>query len=446
MTAASTVSEPFAPAESEAPEGEVVLSVSGVSKRFCRSLKRSLFYGVRDVAAELTGRRRVADTLRTGEFWALRDVSFKLRRGEALGLVGANGAGKSTLLRILSGLVKPDAGRVEVVGRLAPLIALGAGFNPVLTGRENVYANMAVRGISNAEIGRRFDDVVAFAEVDEAIDAPVQTYSSGMAARLGFACAIHVEPDILLIDEVLSVGDARFRRKCRRRLVELRERGTSFIMVSHNAHSLLNVCETAIYLKQGKLVVGGPAESVLQRYEDDLYISETSEAASVLHLPERPIAESYGLDIRSVRFRGARGEPIDAPTCGQPATLCVEVIAHRPLDRGDMGVMIQDLAGELDRVLSLSTNLDTVNLRIPEGRSELRLHLPHCGLKPGRYSAKISIREGLDAFDRVDSFRFNVRSAGVISQSVFYQPRHWEVSAPAPASSAAPADAPGPLR
>ena len=432
MTAASTVSEPLAPTESEAPEGEVVLSVSGVSKRFCRSLKRSLFYGVRDVAAELTGRRAAAESLRTGEFWALRDVSFRLHRGEALGLVGANGAGKSTLLRILSGLVKPDAGRVEVVGRLAPLIALGAGFNPVLTGRENVYANMAVRGVSNAEIGRRFDDVVAFAEVDDAIDAPVQTYSSGMAARLGFACAIHVEPDILLIDEVLAVGDARFRMKCRRRLVELRARGTSFIMVSHQAHSLLNVCETAIYLKRGEMVVAGAAEPVLRRYEEDLFLAGTGADMGVMHLPERPSSESSGLDIRSVRFRDAEGAPIDAPTCGQSATLCVEVCARRAFERGDMGVLIDAMSGDVDRVLTMSTNLDAVSLPIPEGRSEIRLHLPHCGLKPGRYTAKIGLREGVELHDVVSSFRFTVKATGVLSHSIFFQPRTWEVAASAP--------------
>jgi lipopolysaccharide transport system ATP-binding protein len=409
----------------EAPE--VVISAEGVHKRFCRDLKRALYYGVRDVAAELTMLRRPARHLRRGEFWALRDVSFRLHRGEALGLVGANGAGKSTLLRILSGLIKPDAGRVTVRGRVAPLIALGAGFNPVLTGRENIYTNMAILGLTRAEIEERFDDVVAFAEVGEALDAPVQTYSSGMSARLGFACAIYIEPDILLIDEVLAVGDTRFRMKCRRRLTELRERGTSFIMVSHNANSLLNVCETAMYLKRGEMVAAGPAEPVLMQYEEDLCFGDGGAEPSVLDLPERPASESFGVDIRSVRFRGLDGEPIDGPTTGEPATLCVEVWAHRALGRGDLGVMIDAQAGELGRVLSLSTNLDAVTIPVPEGRSELRLHLPCVCLKPGRYSAKISVREGLDTYDRVDAFRFTVRAAGVLSRSAFYQPRSWGV-------------------
>ncbi|MEW4570302.1 ABC transporter ATP-binding protein [Tautonia sp. JC769] len=428
MTMAAQASPPpDVGAEPTRPDPDVVISAEGLHKRFCRDLRRSLFYGVADVAGELTGRRRARHSLRRGEFWALRDVSLELRRGEALGLVGANGAGKSTLLRILSGVIKPDAGSARLVGRVAPLIALGAGFNPILTGRENIYANMSILGLSKAEIDDRFEDVIAFAEVDDALDAPVQTYSTGMAARLGFACAIHIEPDILLIDEVLSVGDTRFRMKCRRRLVELRSRGTSFIMVSHNAYSLLNVCETAIYLKRGEVVTSGDAESVLRQYEEELSLGGDISDAGVLHLPERPIEESYGLDIRSVRFRGPDGEPIDGPVCGEPATLCVDVFAHRPVPEGDMAVMVNALVGESDRLLSMSTNLDSVSISIPAGRSELRLHLPYCCIAPGRYSAKIAVREALDTYDQVDSFRFTVKASRVLSRSAFFQPRRWEV-------------------
>ena len=190
---------------------DVVLSVKGISKKFCRDLKRSLLYGVQDIASELTGTRDKTETLRQKEFWALNNVSFELRRGDALGLIGPNGSGKTTLLRIISGLIRPDTGSCEVKGRLAPLIALGAGFIPILTGRENVYTNMSILGLSKHEIDQRFQDVLDFADIGDAIDTPVQSYSSGMAARLGFASAIHTEPDILLIDEVLAVGDAKFK-------------------------------------------------------------------------------------------------------------------------------------------------------------------------------------------------------------------------------------------
>lgn len=254
----------------EAEDAEVVISVENVSKKFCRDLKRSLLYGIQDIATEVVGRTRKSDALRKSEFWALKDVSFQLRQGQALGLVGSNGAGKSTLLRIISGLIKPDTGCVRIKGRVAPLIALGAGFNPILTGRENIYANMSILGLSTQEIEERFQQVVNFAEIWDAIDAPVQTYSSGMAARLGFACAIHTQPEILLIDEVLAVGDIKFKAKCYRKLDELRQQGTSFVLVNHNPQAILHACDSAIYLVKGNLIAYGRTEMIIEKYEEDL--------------------------------------------------------------------------------------------------------------------------------------------------------------------------------
>lgn len=199
--------------ENAVPKNDVVLSLNGVSKKFCRDFKRSLLYGMQDISQEVLAiRNDKNNNLRRQEFWALQDVSFDLHRGDALGLIGKNGSGKSTLLRIIAGLIKPDVGSVEVYGRVAPLIALGAGFNPVLTGRENIYANMSILGLKRTEIDERFEEVVEFAELANAIDSPVRSYSSGMAARLGFSCAVHTSSEILLIDEVLSVGDIRYER------------------------------------------------------------------------------------------------------------------------------------------------------------------------------------------------------------------------------------------
>lgn len=266
-------------------DSEVVLSVNGVSKRFCRDLKKSLFYGIQDIAAEVLGIREKGDKLRPKEFWALDNVSFELRRGEALGLVGKNGSGKSTLLRVIAGLIKPDTGFVEVNGRIAPLIALGAGFNPILTGRENIYANMSILGLSKKQIDERFDEVVEFAEIGDAIDSPVQSYSSGMAARLGFACAIHTEPDILLIDEVLAVGDSKFKTKCYAKLHELRQKNKSFVMVSHSSHSIATVCESAVYLEKGKKILSGDTLSVMNKYEDDLFLGKAGRSLGFMSFP-----------------------------------------------------------------------------------------------------------------------------------------------------------------
>ncbi|HIP72872.1 MAG TPA: ABC transporter ATP-binding protein, partial [Anaerolineae bacterium] len=192
---------------------DILVNVENVSKKFCRNLKRSLWYGVKDVGAEMFGRGSERIELRSQEFWAVKDVSFQLKRGETLGLIGHNGAGKTTMLRMLNGLIKPDTGRITVRGRIQALIALGAGFNPVLTGRENIYVNASVLGISKAETDRRFDQIVDFSGIEEFIDTPVQSYSSGMVVRLGFSIAAHLEPDILLVDEVLAVGDLAFKTK-----------------------------------------------------------------------------------------------------------------------------------------------------------------------------------------------------------------------------------------
>ncbi|MCX7595407.1 MAG: ABC transporter ATP-binding protein [Fischerella sp.] len=408
-------------------DAEVVISVENVSKKFCRDLKRSLIYGVQDIATEIVGGKRKSETLRKQEFWALKDVSFQLRRGEALGLVGSNGAGKSTLLRIISGLIKPDTGRIKVRGRIAPLIALGAGFNPILTGRENIYANMSILGLSTQEIEEKFQDVIEFAEIADAIDAPVQSYSSGMAARLGFSCAVHIEPEILLIDEVLAVGDIRFKMKCHRRLARLREKGTSFILVSHNSHSILNVCNSAIYLSKGKLLDSGETEAVVRKYEEDLCLNGSEKVSGKMILPPKPKSESSGLDILAVYFKDEEGNILETPFTGEPAYLCVECKAYRKIERANLGILVAALAGENDRVLYLTSNSDNEELTIPPGKSELRMYMPYCGLIPGIYISKIYIRRGVESFDIVESFKFTVKSNKNVSKCIFYQPRKWQV-------------------
>jgi lipopolysaccharide transport system ATP-binding protein len=244
---------------------EVLVRVDGISKKFCRNLKRSLWYGVKDTLSDVVGSDGRDQELRRDEFWAIDDVSFELRRGECLGLIGRNGAGKTTLLRMLNGLIKPDRGQVAVCGRVGGLIALGAGFNPILTGRENVYINGSVLGLSRKEIAARYDDIVEFAELGKFIDAPVQSYSSGMQVRLGFAVATALEPDVLLLDEVLAVGDAAFRAKCFDRIGTLLSRA-AVIFVSHSEAQIYRICNEAMLLRGGTIVERGPPEKVLVTY------------------------------------------------------------------------------------------------------------------------------------------------------------------------------------
>jgi len=357
----------------------------------------------------------------------LQGVGFQLLPGQALGLVGSNGAGKSTLLRIISGLIKPDVGQVRVRGRLAPLIALGAGFNPILTGRENIYANMSILGLSTREIEARFDAVVDFAEIWEAIDAPVQTYSSGMTARLGFACAVHIEPEILLIDEVLAVGDVRFRMKCYQRLARLRDQGTAFVLVSHNPNAILNVCEQSLYLKKGQLVAAGPTEQILRQYEADLSLGDSQTPTGALRLPQKNPQESLGVDITALGFQDAEGNWQLTPTTGDPAILCIEVFCHRPIQRANVGVLISAVAGETERVLTLTCAAEDEYLTLPMGRSRVLMHLPNMGLLPGIYNLKVYVKEGVSSLDIVEYFRFAVHPGRLVSQSLFYQPRSWQV-------------------
>lgn len=408
-------------------QSEVILSVDGISKKFCRDLKRSLFYGLQDIASELSGLRKENSELRSKEFWALQDISFEVRRGEAIGLIGRNGGGKSTLLRIISGLIKPDTGSVSVQGRIAPLIALGAGFSSVLTGRENIYANMSILGVPQDEIKRRFDEVVDFAELGDAIDTPIQSYSSGMSARLGFACAIFSEPDILLLDEVLSVGDILFRMKCYRRLAKLREKGTTFILVSHNPQTILSMCDSALYLRKGCLIAKGDAAAVMNQYEKELFLTSHEESTGFLQIPAKPKSNSAGIDITEVSLKNERGERIDALTSGKSAYLCLKCTSYVE-EEISLDVLIRDQVGEGDWLLDLSCYRDNQFLKVVPGKNEIQLYMPYCGLRIGSYIAKLSLsRPPGFVYDMVETFKFNVSSNELMTQCAFYQPREWRV-------------------
>jgi lipopolysaccharide transport system ATP-binding protein len=246
---------------------DTLIKVEGTSKKFCRSLKQSLLYGMYDLGNELIGRRsRMGSQVRENEFWAVKDVSFEVRQGECLGLIGPNGSGKTTILRMLNGLIKPDRGKITVCGRVGALIALGTGFNPILTGKENVYAAGAVLGLTTKEIKQKYYDIVEFAELEEFMDTPVQHYSSGMHVRLGFAVAAQMEPDILILDEVLAVGDEAFQRKCFRSLEIFRDKGGTVLLVTHNTNMIATYCDRALLLDHGRRLHFGEPSSVIAAY------------------------------------------------------------------------------------------------------------------------------------------------------------------------------------
>ncbi|TYA56699.1 ABC transporter ATP-binding protein [Formosa maritima] len=257
-------------------DNEVLVKVEGLSKKFCKDLKTSLWYGVKDLVSGVRGSSEERE-LRPKEFWAIKDINFELKRGECLGLIGHNGAGKSTLLKILNGLINPDAGKVTIKGRVGALIELGAGFNPILSGRENIYNNGAILGFSRKEIDSKLEAIIDFAELQEFIDMPVQHYSSGMKVRLGFAVAAQMEPDVLIIDEVLAVGDLGFILKCFKTIDAILPQ-TAVIFVSHNMPMVSRICSQIILMDKGKVKYQGEnvSKGIDQYYNSFLTGEESS--------------------------------------------------------------------------------------------------------------------------------------------------------------------------
>lgn len=252
---------------------EVLVQVEGVSKKYCHNLRKSLWYGIHDIFNNVIGRSDEGKDLRPHEFWALKDISFSLHKGESMGLIGRNGSGKTTLLKLINGLIKPTKGKITINGTIGALIALGTGFNPILTGRENAKIAGAVLGLSEKKINERLDEILEFSEIGDFIDAPVKSYSSGMLVRLGFSVAIQLNPDVLLVDEVLAVGDLKFAVKCQKKITEYRNNGGSMILVSHGMHNVRFHCDRAIWLDSARIQKIGISNDVCEAYE--MFIGRT---------------------------------------------------------------------------------------------------------------------------------------------------------------------------
>lgn len=326
--------------------GDAVLTMEHVSKRFRRGEIHDSLRDLIPAMASRLGRARRTEGVRSKEFWALDDISFEVRRGEAFGIVGSNGAGKSTILKLLSGIMKPTRGTVAVRGRLSALIEVGAGFHQDLTGRENVYLNGTILGMSRDEIRRKFDDIVDFAGLQEFIDTPVKRYSSGMYARLGFSVAAHVDPDLLIVDEVLSVGDYLFQQKCIDRMTSILKGGTTVLFVSHNLHAVSELCQRSILLEKGKLLASGPTDEVIRQY-----IGRAQEQRS---------DQADRVGIRSVTLRNANGTTSRFDS-GDEAFVDVVVDARK--DAGDVSIVIQIVDDNFYPIF------DTCNARLNNGVS-----------------------------------------------------------------------------
>jgi lipopolysaccharide transport system ATP-binding protein len=361
------------------------------------ALVRGVGRAVRTSGDVLRGRTLVAGD-ETEEFWALRDVSFDIRAGDVVGLVGRNGAGKSTLLKILSRITDPSCGRIEIVGRVASLLEIGTGFHQELTGRENIFLNGAILGMTRSEIRRKFDEIVEFAGVDRFLDTPVKRYSNGMYVRLAFAVAAHLDPDILIIDEVLAVGDADFQRKCLAKIQEAAREGRTVILVSHNMSVMTSLCEQAIWLDGGLVRETGPAPDVIRRY-----MVEAFEPLGDFSSRTKPDGRKWFqvLDVQTLDDVG-RGKR--SFTCDEGVTIVLECLLSKSVGElyGSMEIARSD--GVLVMVSdSRDCAVDPLKA-LGQGRQRIQIRIPHRSLSPGEYQVSLNFSSSADMTDaEVDS-------------------------------------------
>ena len=418
---------------------DAAIRVEGLGKLYHIGARQERYRTLRDNLADalVAPFRRAANLLRghaTGAaelheaIWALKDVSFEVERGEVLGVIGRNGAGKSTLLKVLSRITEPTEGYAEIRGRVGSLLEVGTGFHPELTGRENVFLNGAILGMRRAEINRKFDEIVAFAEIDKFIDTPVKHYSSGMYVRLAFAVAAHLEPEILVVDEVLSVGDASFQKKCLGKMGEVAGSGRTILFVSHNMGAVTELCERVLLLDDGRLKLGGDPAQVVSAY-----LSEGVETSGAWLRSERdPQDDGREAVVRSVRIRSSDGQPTAVLQFDEPFQVQI---------RYDIRESVRDLAVVCgvygpQGILWQSWDSDSTDLR---GRTRTPgtyasiCSVPAGFLRPGRYQLYICImipgvriidlQQRIVAFDvSYVGYPFNANRAGALTPRL-----NWEV-------------------
>ncbi|HEY6929313.1 MAG TPA: ABC transporter ATP-binding protein, partial [Thermoanaerobaculia bacterium] len=353
---------------------------------------------------------------------ALVDVSFEIDPGEMVGVIGPNGSGKSTLLKLLAGLVRPTTGQISVAGRLAALLELGAGFHPEISGRENIEINGLLLGLTRKEIAARFGAIVAFAELEEFLDAPLKTYSSGMAVRLGFAIAAFSDPDVLLVDEVLAVGDERFAHRSLEKFAEFERAGKTILVVSHDLDLVSSRCRRAIWLDRGSVAFDGPAAAAVERYREQV---AKTEARADLGTPREPERTGSGAAaIVRVRILDGEGRAVERVRSGAPAILEMEVEAPSPLADFVFGFAVASSDGT--SVFGTNTDIDGFGPGEFSGRSRVRLEIPTLALAPGIYTvdAAVHARNGTPYDHRRAALRFEV-AADRQTAGVWNPERRW---------------------
>jgi len=371
-----------------------VVRVSHLSKRFRlfherhQSLKQSLL-----------NRRRSSHE----DFWALRDISFDVMEGETFGIVGHNGSGKSTMLKCLTKILQPDEGSVAVDGTISALLELGAGFHPELSGRENIFLNAAILGVPRRQVQERYDDIVEFSGLAQFIDTPVKNYSSGMFVRLGFAVAVNVDPDVLIIDEVLAVGDADFQAKCGDKIADYRDRRKTIVLVTHSMADVVRLCQRAAWIDHGRLrMIGAPNEIT------DAYLDTTHQGRSV-EVRDTMRWGTGEIQIQGVDLLDAAEQPVTIPRTGEPLAIRFELFAPEPVLDPELRLLVHDQSGTL--VTEVSTRSRSVRIDQVHGSRLVTLELDHLALSEGTYelTAEVLDESGQREYDVRNRFvKFDV--------------------------------------
>ena len=408
---------------------DVEITLSHVSKKYCKSLRRSMRYGVSDIGRNIFGMSSHSNVLRKEEFWALKDVSFEVRQGEALGLIGANGSGKSTVLKLINGIFWPDIGKVAVRGKVGALIEVGAGFHPMLTGRENVYLNGAILGMTKAEVNEKFDDIVEFAEIGDFLDTPVKHYSSGMFVKLGFAVAVHCDPDVLLVDEVLAVGDISFRRKCFKRLKELRDQNVTWIIVSHDINTIQMNTDRVVLLERGEMAYVGSPEDAISEYLYSLSLKKMPAGSSVACVPTSPDSGHHAGDVEVDRvvLLDKNGQEREVFTTGEPFAVRIEFTAKQKIEDPSFNIAFEN--GNNEVCSECFSTLDGVRIEKLEGPASITYKTDSLPMYSGIYKLYLTIWDGnqVPIVDMPNAAYVSVQGGKHVTKGEFYMQHSWDI-------------------
>lgn len=382
---------------------DIAIRVEGLGKQYRIGAVRERYKTLRDQIASVFSSGREKNRQSKDTIWALKDVSFEIKKGEVVGVIGRNGAGKSTLLKILSRITEPTEGSAEIYGRVGSLLEVGTGFHNELTGRENIFLNGAILGMKRAEIQRRFDEIVAFAEVEKFIDTPVKHYSSGMYLRLAFAVAAHLETEILLVDEVLAVGDANFQKKCLGKMEDVTQKGRTILFVSHNMSSIQKLCPRVVVLNGGEIQYFGPAETGIKQYLDFVSTHCSGDIDLASHPARRPGCTPL---LRRVRFLDKEGLVRSCFQSGEMIQIEFAVDPVIPLSNPQFAIGIDDWMGT--RIFSVGTYWSEAELPPLHEKAKVVCLIQELPLPPGKYTLSLSAGTPqsrlLDALDSACSF------------------------------------------